>query len=338
MSDKAGFIPQKNKNDLTSHFAKLVSGKKVSVAIDAANLYYASNVSKIKIDYIQVASWFQANCKSVNLNFYTAFDPEDDKQMEFFESLETCGYKVTKKPIKVFEDSKKGNMDIELAVDAIVQKDTYEILILLSGDGDFTYLISALEKLGKETIILGIGGFTSYELHQEAGRYFFLNRISHVWRKYNNKTEPESISKQEEINKEEGVLILSKNEGKSSNYLNQGSIPAKLEKTKKTGSEETDKAQNEVREIISKPKATSSKKSLEIKQEKNTSAKKQVKKDALKTEKSLAKIPTNSTKTVLETKTTVATTKPKVRVKLPNKQIKKEVFDKSEYLPKIILE
>lgn len=262
MSDKSGFIPQKNKNDLTSQFAKLVSGKKVSVAIDAANLYYASNVSKIRIDYLQVANWFQLNCKSVNLNFYTAYDPEDEQQIEFFENLEKCGYKVTKKPIKVFEDSKKGNMDIELAVDAVVQEKSYEILILLSGDGDFTYLISALEKLGKETILLGIGGFTSYELHQEAGRYFFLNRISHVWRKHNSKVEDEISSDDNDINKEEGVLILTTNRPRNTNFVNQGNIPAKLEKTKKTGSEILDKAQNEVREIVTKPKITASKKTV----------------------------------------------------------------------------
>lgn len=255
MTDKQGFIPQKNRNDLTSHFSKSVANKKVSVAIDAANLYYASSVSKIKIDYFQVAEWFKLNCKSVNLNFYTAFDPEDVKQLEFFAGLEEAGYKVVKKPIKIFEDSKKGNMDIELAVDAVVQQDSYEILILLSGDGDFTYLVSALEKLGKQTIILGIGGFTSYELHQEAGRYFFLNRISHVWRKFSPKNPlalPEddlqgdadlafSGERDNQSNYEEGVLISdsvnSRNKAvrksKNEDHYGHDNIPAKLEKTRR---------------------------------------------------------------------------------------------------------
>ena len=255
MTDKQGFIPQKNRNDLTSHFSKSVANKKVSVAIDAANLYYASSISKIKIDYFQVAEWFKLNCKSVNLNFYTAFDPEDAKQLEFFAGLEEAGYKVVKKPIKIFEDSKKGNMDIELAVDAVVQQDSYEILILLSGDGDFTYLVSALEKLGKQTIILGIGGFTSYELHQEAGRYFFLNRISHVWRKFSPKNPlalPEddlqgdadlafSGERDDQGNYEEGVLISDSvnsinkvvRKSKNEDHYGHDNIPAKLEKTRR---------------------------------------------------------------------------------------------------------
>ena len=259
MTDKQGFIPQKNRNDLTAHFAKVVGNKKVSVAIDAANLYYASSVSKIKIDYFQVANWFKENCASVNLNFYTAFDPEDAKQLEFFQGLEAAGYNVVKKAIKVFEDSKKGNMDIELAVDAIVQQDSYEILILLSGDGDFTYLISALEKLGKQTIILGIGGFTSYELHQEAGRYFFLNRISHVWRKFSSKT-PELTLPIDKTEQEEGVIILENlNQAKSSynQFAGFENIPAKLEKTKKNKDGEIIANFPQPEQITAKPRTAS---------------------------------------------------------------------------------
>jgi len=262
MTDKQGFIPQKNRNDLTANFAKVVGNKKVSVAIDAANLYYASSVSKIKIDYFQVASWFKENCASVNLNFYTAFDPEDAKQLEFFQGLEEVGYNVVKKAIKVFEDSKKGNMDIELAVDAIVQQDSYEILILLSGDGDFTYLISALEKLGKQTIILGIGGFTSYELHQEAGRYFFLNRISHVWRKFSGKT-AELTLPLDKNDQEEGVIILEAlNQPKSSynQFAGFENIPAKLEKTKKNKDGEILPSFPQPEQITAKPRKTSNSK------------------------------------------------------------------------------
>lgn len=260
MTDKQGFIPQKNRNDLTAHFAKVVGNKKVSVAIDAANLYYASSVSKIKIDYFQVASWFKENCASVNLNFYTAFDPEDAKQLEFFQGLEAAGYNVVKKAIKVFEDSKKGNMDIELAVDAIVQQDSYEILILLSGDGDFTYLISALEKLGKQTIILGIGGFTSYELHQEAGRYFFLNRISHVWRKFSNSKVQELTLPINNEEQEEGVIILETlNQPKSSynQFAGFENIPAKLEKTKKNKDGEIVANFPQPEQITAKPRTAS---------------------------------------------------------------------------------
>ncbi len=203
MNRKQGgeFIPPKNKSDMTSHLKKLIEKKRVSVYIDSANLYFSSNMAKMKIDFIHLSHWFRTHCKLTGLNFYTAYDPEEDKQLDFISELKDDGYRIVKKPLKVFKDSaKKGNMDIELAVDCIRQKDMYDTVILLSGDGDFSYLVQALSDLGKDTIILGVGGFTSYELHQEADNYFFLNRIRDVWsrpRKRKTAGTKKSVSKKD---------------------------------------------------------------------------------------------------------------------------------------------
>jgi len=203
--NKKDFKPPKNKNDLTAHLAGIIKNQKVSIFIDAANLYFAGSQASMRIDYTQLHGWFSSKCELINLNYYTAFDPEDKKQEEFLDKLAKNGSRIIKKPIKIFQDMIKGNMDIELAVDALSQKDDYDVLVLISGDGDFTYLIKALEKEGKKSIVLGIGGFTSYELHQEADNYFFLNRISKVWQtpKKDNTSDSEEIdhSAQEKINK-----------------------------------------------------------------------------------------------------------------------------------------
>jgi uncharacterized LabA/DUF88 family protein len=179
--DRKSFIPPRNNNDLTNTLEKLILGKKVSVFIDAANLYHSSSVARLRIDFIQVIRWFKAHCKLKNANFYTAYDIEDQKQMEFLADLEFNGYSMIKKPLKIFENSKKGNMDIEIAVDCLTQQNLYDIIILISGDGDFSYLMQTLEKLGKQTVVIGVGGFTSFELHQEVNEYFFFNRIRSVW-------------------------------------------------------------------------------------------------------------------------------------------------------------
>jgi uncharacterized LabA/DUF88 family protein len=179
--DRKNFVPPRNNNDLTGTLEKLIAGKKVSVFIDAANLYHSSSVARLKIDFVQVIKWFKSHCKLKNANFYTAYDIEDQKQMEFLQDLEYNGYNMIKKPLKVFENSKKGNMDIEIAVDCFTQQNLYDIIILISGDGDFSYLMQTLERLGKQTVVIGVGGFTSYELHQEVNEYFFFNRIRSVW-------------------------------------------------------------------------------------------------------------------------------------------------------------
>lgn len=209
---KTNFKPPQNKNDLTNLLSNLIQGKKISIFIDSANLYFAGNVAKLRINYKQIYKWFSEKSELVGLNYYTAFDPEDKKQEDFLKELENTGYRIIKKPIKVYQDFTKGNMDIELAVDALMMKDLYDVLILISGDGDFTYLIQALENQGKTIIVLGIGGFTSYELHQVADNYFFLNRISKVWqtprKSKDNKYTPETGMRGEALAKSKNQLNL----------------------------------------------------------------------------------------------------------------------------------
>lgn len=171
----------KVKSDLVARLRSLVKNKRVGVYIDAANLYYSATVAEMYIDFETVADWFKRHSRGVSLNFYTAYDLEDIKQIGFLDELENYGYRVIKKPVKVFDNLRKGNMDIELAVDALSDQDKYDIFVLISGDGDFHYLMKKLEEVGKKTMVLGVGGFTSYELHQDADNYFFLDRIASVW-------------------------------------------------------------------------------------------------------------------------------------------------------------
>lgn len=169
------------RSDQVENLAKILKGKRVAVFMDAANLYYAGVKANIRPSFETLAHWLEKNCKLVHLNFYTAFNPEGDEQLEFLKTLEGIGYKVIKKPIKVFETLTKGNMDIELAVDAMTYIDSYDVCILMSGDGDFSYLMNRLKAEKKETIVISVGGYTSYELHKSADHYFFLDRLGKIW-------------------------------------------------------------------------------------------------------------------------------------------------------------
>lgn len=173
------FVPPKIKNDLTSRLANLTKNKRVYVAIDAANLYYAALRAKMYIDFEQIFNWFEKKAKHVEIGFYTAYNVDDAKQHEFLTQLEGYGYKLIQKPIKVFNDKTKGNMDIEIAVDIMQKQEDFDVFVLMSGDGDFRYLINAIKK---KSIVLSVGGFTSFDLHQDADNYFFLNRVASIWK------------------------------------------------------------------------------------------------------------------------------------------------------------
>jgi uncharacterized LabA/DUF88 family protein len=251
--DRKSFIPPRNNNDLTGTLEKLIFGKKVSIFIDAANLYHSSSVARLKIDFIQVIKWFKTHCKLKNANFYTAYDIEDQKQMEFLQDLEYNGYKMIKKPLKIFENSKKGNMDIEIAVDCLIQQNLYDIIILISGDGDFSYLMQTLERLGKQTVVIGVGGFTSYELHQEVNEYFFFNRIRSVWQTQRTNGEKIPSSKP-------SVLIPKSTDPNSEMQNVQKSVYLKKNDNQNTDSaiKKQPKLKDDKKPIIKKPSAKSS--------------------------------------------------------------------------------
>ena len=88
MNNKDTFIPPKNKNDMSTVLRSLIKNKNVGVFIDSANLYYAANKALLKIDYFQVSRWFESHCNLTTLNFYTAYDPLDERQGDFFSDLE----------------------------------------------------------------------------------------------------------------------------------------------------------------------------------------------------------------------------------------------------------
>src|SRR5690606_2752714 len=73
--------------------------------------------------------------------------------------LDYNGYKVVTKPAKEFTDSTgrrkiKGNMDIELTIDALELVDVVDHYVIFSGDGDFRTLVEALQRKGRKVSIV----------------------------------------------------------------------------------------------------------------------------------------------------------------------------------------
>ncbi|OSJ19937.1 NYN domain-containing protein, partial [Bradyrhizobium canariense] len=77
--------------------------------------------------------------------------------------LDYNGYTVVTKATKEFIDASgrrkvKGNMDIELAVNAMELAEHIDQMVLFSGDGDFRSLVEAVQRRGvRVTVISTIG-------------------------------------------------------------------------------------------------------------------------------------------------------------------------------------
>ena len=135
--------------------------EKIALFIDGANLYATSKAIGIDIDYRKLLAEFGAKAYLLRANYYTALveDQEYSSIRPLIDWLDYNGYSVVTKPAKEFTDSMgrlkvKGNMDIELTVDALEQAPYYDHLVLFSGDGDFTALVVALQRRGKRVTVV----------------------------------------------------------------------------------------------------------------------------------------------------------------------------------------
>ena len=135
--------------------------EKISLFIDGANLYAASRTLGFDIDYRKLLKAFQKRGYLLRAYYYTALieDQEYSSIRPLIDWLDYNGYKVVTKPAKEFIDSMgrrkvKGNMDIELAIDAMEQSETVDHLVIFSGDGDFTTLVEALQRKGRKVTII----------------------------------------------------------------------------------------------------------------------------------------------------------------------------------------
>ncbi|KJS09637.1 MAG: labA-like protein [Hoeflea sp. BRH_c9] len=135
--------------------------EKIALFIDGANLYAASRSLNFDIDYRKLLKAFQSRGYLLRAYYYTALieDQEYSSIRPLIDWLDYNGYKVVTKPAKEFTDSMgrrkiKGNMDIELAIDAMEQSDVVDHLVIFSGDGDFTSLVEALQRKGRKVTVV----------------------------------------------------------------------------------------------------------------------------------------------------------------------------------------
>jgi uncharacterized LabA/DUF88 family protein len=135
--------------------------ERMALFIDGANLYATAKSLGFDIDYKRLLGVFRQKGHLVRALYYTALaeDQEYSSIRPLIDWLDYNGYTMVTKPTKEFTDATgrrkiKGNMDIELAVDAMRLADTLDHIVLFSGDGDFRSLVAALQQKGKRVSVI----------------------------------------------------------------------------------------------------------------------------------------------------------------------------------------
>ena len=135
--------------------------ERVALFIDGANLYSAARSLGFDIDYKRLLALFRTKGQLVRALYYTALaeDQEYSSIRPLVDWLDYNGYTLVTKPTKEFTDAMgrrkiKGNMDIELAVDAMELAEHVDEMVLFSGDGDFRSLVESVQRRGVRVTVV----------------------------------------------------------------------------------------------------------------------------------------------------------------------------------------
>ena len=171
----------------------------VYVFIDASNLWAAQKVKGKMFDFQKLKIFLndKYGANDMKIFYYTAYPADGtrdynlDGRHKFYTYLKKgLGFTVRKKELKritihtdegdSFEE--KGNMDVEMTIDALHYMSKYDIAVLFSGDSDFLALINYLKRGGKKVHVYSSKNNVSEELRTGGDGYIdVLNIAGDIW-------------------------------------------------------------------------------------------------------------------------------------------------------------
>jgi uncharacterized LabA/DUF88 family protein len=165
--------------------------ERIALFIDGANLYATAKALGFDIDYKRLLTLFRSKGRLLRALYYTALaeDQEYSSIRPLIDWLDYNGYTMVTKPTKEFTDSSgrrkiKGNMDIELTVDAMELAEHLDHIVLFSGDGDFRTLVEALQHKGKRVSVVSTMNtqppMVSDELRRQADQFVDLSDMEEL--------------------------------------------------------------------------------------------------------------------------------------------------------------
>ncbi len=150
--------------------------QRVAVLADTQNLYHsAQQLHSRNIDYGTLLSKAVQDRELTRAIAY-AIRADAPEEESFFEALEDIGFEAKIKEIRTFADgSKKADWDVGLSLDAVTLAPHVDVVVLCTGDGDFTRLCSHLRHTGCRVEVMGFQSSTADALREAADVFIDLD-------------------------------------------------------------------------------------------------------------------------------------------------------------------
>lgn len=147
--------------------------------VDGSNHFYAMKREGWQVDPGKLRQYAEKWGDIIEARYYLSVwtDERSEGRDKFKKALVWMGYSIVSLPIKEIETSdgiiEKSNADVRMALDAYMALDTYDMLVLVSGDGDFAYLLEILKSRGKMVKVISTRAFVAKEIIELVGQDFY---------------------------------------------------------------------------------------------------------------------------------------------------------------------
>jgi uncharacterized LabA/DUF88 family protein len=151
--------------------------EKVAIFVDVQNIYYTTRQSYQR-HFNYNAFWAQATAnREVVAAFAYAIDKSDSKQLGFQQILRNIGFEIKlKRYIQRSDGSAKGDWDVGITLDIIEYAAKSDVIILLSGDGDFDLLMNKVRSnYDAITEVYGVPALTAPSLINATDRFIAID-------------------------------------------------------------------------------------------------------------------------------------------------------------------
>ncbi len=152
-------------------------GQRVGVLIDVQNLYYsAKNLYQSRVNFREILKTAISK-RSLIRAFGYVVKTKTGEEKPFFEALIKLGIETRVKDLQeFFGGQKKADWDVGIAIDAVRIAPSIDVLVLVSGDGDFIPLVEYIKNQGKRVEVVAFGKSASGHLREIADEFIDLDK------------------------------------------------------------------------------------------------------------------------------------------------------------------
>ena len=151
--------------------------QRVGILVDVSNMYHsAKNLYKKRVNFKEVLKSAVAGRRLIRATAYV-IRTESEEETPFFEALSQQGFEVKMKDLQIFAGgAKKADWDVGIAMDAIKLGSKVDVIVIVSGDGDYLPLINYLQNTtGCLVEVIGFRQTTSSKLIEESDDFINLS-------------------------------------------------------------------------------------------------------------------------------------------------------------------